>query len=143
MTTIFPHNYGYVFAVMGGSFFMNTYLAMNVVSARKKYNVQYPNLYAPPSNPNADAFNCIQRAHQNTLESYSVVMLQMFACGLVYPVTSAVCGGLWVLGRFLYGYGYSKFGAQGRMFGGIFSHLGDIPLVVLCFKIAYDLTVKK
>jgi glutathione S-transferase len=66
----------------------------------------------------------------------------MCLCGLVYPVTSAICGGIWVTGRFMYGFGYANFGPTGRMAGGIFSHLGDIPLVFICFKIAYDMISK-
>ena len=120
---------------------MNIGLAINVAMARKKYNVQYPNLYAPPdtNKKDAEAFNCIQRAHQNTLESYSVVMLQMMAAGLRYPLTSAFCGFMWVLGRVVYGYGYSVGGPKGRMAGGIISHFGDIPLIFTVLKIAYDL----
>jgi glutathione S-transferase len=137
-----PKDYGYVFAVLGGSFFMNTYLVMNVVIARKKYDVQYPALYAPPGHKFEKEFNSVQRAHQNTLESYSLVMLQMCLCGLIYPVTSAICGGLWVAGRFMYGFGYANFGPTGRMVGGIFSHLGDFPLFIICLKIAYDMINK-
>ena len=35
--------------------------------------------------------------------------------------------------------GYSKGGPDGRMAGAIISHLGDIPLVFICLKVAYDL----
>ena len=35
--------------------------------------------------------------------------------------------------------GYSKGGPEGRMAGGIISHLGDVPLVFVCLKTAYDL----
>jgi len=121
---------------------MNTYLTANVVMARKKYGVDYPALYAPLDHKNEKEFNSVQRAHQNTLESYSIVMLQMMACGLVYPVTSATCGGLWVVGRIIYGYGYATGGPKGRMLGGIISHLGDIPLVIITLKIAYDMIKK-
>lgn len=75
---------------------------------------QYPALYAPPGHKNEFEFNSVQRAHQNTLESYGPVMVQMMACGLKYPVTAAVCGALYVLGRVIYGYGYGK-GTQTRV----------------------------
>lgn len=94
-------------------------------------------------------------------------MVQMMFAGLKYPVTSAVCGATWVIGRVIYGYGglkreslkyadaehlqlwmhadnlalagYAKGGPEGRMAGGLISHLGDFPLVFVCFKVAYDL----
>jgi len=70
-------------------------------------------------------------------------MLNMCVNGLVYPITSAICGGIWVAGRVIYGYGYAKGGPNGRMFGGILSHLGDLPLIVTSMKIAYDMISKK
>jgi len=35
------------------------FLMINVVKARKEYNVQYPALYAPESHKNAKEFNCV------------------------------------------------------------------------------------
>uniref|UniRef100_A0A7S4N2J1 Glutathione S-transferase 3, mitochondrial n=1 Tax=Guillardia theta TaxID=55529 RepID=A0A7S4N2J1_GUITH len=134
-----PKGYGYVVAVVGGSFLLNMYLTINVVTARKKFKVEYPLLYAPAGHKHEEAFNCVQRAHQNTLESFPMVMMQMLLCGLKYPLTSAVCGGIWVVGRFLYGYGYANNGPKGRMVGGIFSHLGDFPLAIMTFKVAYEM----
>lgn len=143
----FPPGYGYVFGVLASSFVMNTYLVMNVANARKKYNVPYPNLYKiafdEKEKKEADEFNSIQRAHQNTCESYGFVMLNMCVNGLVYPVASAVMGGLWVLGRVIYGYGYAKGGPNGRYYGAIIFHLGDIPLIFTSIRIAYDMITKK
>jgi len=138
-----PPNYGYVFGALGASGIMNIFLTVQVAQARKKYNVQYPNLYAAPGTKFADEFNSVQRAHQNTLETYTLVMLQMALCGLIYPITSAAFGGVWVLGRIIYGLGYAGAGPKGRMAGAIVSHLGDLPLFFMTFKIAYDLIVKK
>ena len=138
MSTLLPTGYGYVFGVLGGSFAMNVYLTINVAMARKKYGITYPALYAPPGHKHEVAFNSVQRAHQNTLESYSFVMLNMCMNGLVYPVTSAAFGAIYCVGRVIYGYGYSSGGPEGRYLGGIVTHLGDIPLVVLSCKIAYD-----
>ena len=47
---------------------MNFYLMVNVVMARKKYDIQYPALYAPAGHKYEKEFNSVQRAHQNTLE---------------------------------------------------------------------------
>jgi glutathione S-transferase len=134
-----PKDYGLIFAVVGGSFFMNLYLIYNVAMARKKYNIEYPALYAPTGHKNEKEFNSVQRAHQNTLESYALVMVQMSLCGLVYPRTSALFGALWVFGRIIYGYGYATGGPSGRRLGGMIAHLGDVPLTVLCLKIAYEM----
>jgi glutathione S-transferase len=138
-----PPGFGYVFGVLGSSFFMNMYLSVLVMNARKKYNVQYPALYAPTGHKFESEFNCVQRAHQNTLESYALVMCTMCTCGLVYPVTSAILGGIWVAMRFVYGYGYATYGPNGRMAGGLLSHIGDWGLTIMCLKIAYDMVIKQ
>ena len=103
-----PRGYGYVFGVLGASFFMvipilifilillillililililiiiirqNAYLSINVSIARKKYNCQYPNLYmialTDKDKKEADEFNSIQRAHQNTLGNFENSLL--------------------------------------------------------------------
>ena len=121
---------------------MNIYLMVNVANARKEYKVEYPDLYARESNEKKKEFDSVQRAHQNTLESYPIVMLQMVLGGLVYPVWSAIFGGIWTVSRVLYGYGYAKNGPKGRLVGGILSHLGDIPLIGLVLKIGYDMIKK-
>ena len=76
-----PDGYGYVFLSMGGGFALNIYLSINVAMARKKYDVQYPALYAPNGHKYEKEFNSVQRAHQNTLESFSFVFLQTALCG--------------------------------------------------------------
>ena len=63
--------------------------------------------------------------------------------GLVNPITSSLFGGLWVVGRIVYGYGYSRSGPNGRHIGATIAHLGDVPLVGLCCKIAYDMITKQ
>ena len=100
-----PEAYGYVFGVLGASFFMNMYLTINVVRARTKCDIKYPHLYAPAGHKYEKEFNCAQRAHQNTLETYALVMLMMCVTGLIYPITAAACGGIWCIGRVIYGFG--------------------------------------
>lgn len=133
-----PNDYGYIFLVVGLSFVLNIFLGMNVAMARKKYDVQYPNCYAPSDHKYAKEFNNCQRAHQNMLESYGFVLVAMCLCGFVYPITSAIYGAIWIIGRAIYAYGYTQHGPNGRMVGGLISHIGDMPLVFLCFRIAYE-----
>eukprot|EP00954_Amorphochlora_amoebiformis_P015131 1185251-Amorphochlora_amoeboformis.AAC.3 len=83
-----------------------------VVKARKEYGVKYPNLYAPESNKHADKFNSVQRAHQNTLESWPMVMTLMVANGVLFPKFSAACGAMWAVGRVIYGAGYASVSVQ-------------------------------
>jgi len=66
----------------------------------------------------------------------------MCICGLIHPVSSAVFGAVWVVGRVVYGYGYAVGGPQGRMAGGLISHVGDFPLFAMCLKIAYGMVMQ-
>jgi glutathione S-transferase len=138
MVLSIPANYELLFLPLIGTHFLNIFLTVQVAKARGKYDVKYPNLYAPESNKNADAFNSIQRAHQNTLESLPLVLSTMFATGLVYPLASALCGSIWVGGRFLYGLGYAANGPKGRQIGGMISHLGDLPLMIMAGRCAWQ-----
>lgn len=58
--------------------------------SRKLYNfgllyvcLQYPTMYSDKEN----VFNCIQRAHQNTLEVYPQWLVFQTIASLVYPVS--------------------------------------------------------
>jgi glutathione S-transferase len=137
--SLLPKEYGYVFAVLGGSFFMNAFLTVKVALARKKYNVQYPALYAAPGSKYEQEFNCVQRGHQNMLESYSLVMLQMSVTGLAYPITAAAFGGIWVIGRVIYGVGYATGGPGGRYLGVLIAKMGELPLAFMTMKVGYEM----
>ena len=136
------HEQGYVFLVVFAAYALNGFLSLQVVWARKKYSCDYPNLYLPKSAKNAMEFNSIQRAHQNTLESLSFVLLQVFLCSFVAPKESVCFGMSWVMGKFMYGWGYAKGGPNGRKVGGLVAHLGDIPLAVLCIKCGLETLAK-
>jgi uncharacterized MAPEG superfamily protein len=64
----------------------NSFLGGIVVRARIDYGVKLPNLYADSNkddNKNAVLFNCIQRGHQNFLETYAQVVLSILFMALV------------------------------------------------------------
>merc|ERR1719461_2329044 len=109
--------FGYVILSVAGSWIVNFLLAGNVAAGRKKYGVKYPNLYADPSTKYAFEFNCIQRSHQNTLESWAPVQILAILNGIYSPMYAAAFNGLWCLGRIAYGIGYSLYGPQARMVG--------------------------
>lgn len=91
--------------------------------------ISYPRLYAPEGHKFFQEFNSIQRAHQNTLETWAPTMLLMLACGLTEPRAAATAGFLWVASRFIYGIGYGLLGPSGRFAGGILSYAGLLPLL--------------
>ena len=93
--------------------------------------------YAPPGHKNEEAFNCAQRAHQNTVESQALFLVELVIVGLFYPLFAATCGALYSVGRILYGYGYATKGPDGRLIGSLISHLGDLPLQIAVFKLCY------
>jgi len=132
-----PADYKWVLLALVGVFFANQYLVVGVMQARKKYGVKYPNLYAPPGHKNEEAFNCAQRAHQNTVESQALFLVELVIVGLFYPLFAATCGALYSVGRILYGYGYATKGPDGRLIGSLISHLGDLPLQIAVFKLCY------
>ncbi len=162
-----PADYKWVLLALVGVFFANQYLVVGVMQARKKYGIKYPALfapvsaleselrrgrhhiaapprrdavarrYAPPGHKNEEAFNCAQRAHQNTVESQALFLVELVVVGLFYPLFAATCGALYSVGRILYGYGYAKNGPDGRLIGSLISHLGDLPLQIAVFKLCY------
>mmetsp|Transcript_90676 Transcript_90676/g.189572 ORF Transcript_90676/g.189572 Transcript_90676/m.189572 type:complete len:161 (+) Transcript_90676:123-605(+) len=132
----FPEGYALCFIPLAASWVLNFCLTLLVVRARHKYDVQYPALYAPPGHKDEIAFNCVQRTHQNTLESWAMVMITMLFCGLVFPITSAISGMLWVFGRFVYMF-YALGNPAFRGPGSIIAHFGDWTLMGMVIRIAY------
>ena len=83
-----------------------------VMKARKEFDVKYPNLYGVPGiHKHADAFNGVQRGHQNFLE-LSHMIQGMALWGSLYSANAAwanVVGGLlFYAGSMLYANAYAK-----------------------------------
>ncbi|XP_012939578.1 microsomal glutathione S-transferase 3 [Aplysia californica] len=108
-------DFGFVILVVVTGWVFLQYLAMNVMKARKKYDVKYPALYSDKS----PEFNCVQRAHQNTLEVYPQFLIFLLLGGLQMPRLSAVFGILFLIGRFMYAQGYYTFDPSKRNRGAI------------------------
>ena len=122
-----PSDYGYVVLMVGaGSFIVTTMMGGPVMAARKKYDVKYPNLYATPGfHKEADAFNRVQRGHQNMYESLSSVMAMTLLGGLKYPKLNAAGFALYLLGSYFYLKGYADTTLDVKM--ARCAHAGSIP----------------
>jgi len=119
-----PADYGYVVLTGVGAIFMVMWKGVRVGQARKRFGVEYPDMYSKDST----TFNCIQRAHQNTLENLPQFFFLLTMGGLSHPVLSACGGWVWIAGRVVYAIGYST-GEPRKRVRGAFGYLGLLTLL--------------
>nr|KAJ3402118.1 Microsomal glutathione S-transferase 3 [Polyrhizophydium stewartii] len=135
MTTIaLTHDHGYAAAVGLASALFVLSLGIRVGGARRKAEVPYPYLYADRAeaekDPKKHLFNCAQRAHQNTLETYPIFLVLYTLAALQHPRYAAIAGAVWIAGRHVYASGYST-GDPAKRNRGAFAYLGLIALLVM------------
>lgn len=132
--------FGFVLLVLlFGALTVNGWMSVQVGGARKKYNVKYPTMYADEAtNKDAKLFNCYQRAHQNTLENYPTFLTLLLPSGLRFPITAAVAGFVYLLGRIAYFKGYAT-GDPSKRMNGSFQYLGLFTLMGCVGRFAFEL----
>lgn len=83
------------------SLFLYIVLTVNVGVARAKYGVKVPAISGDEN------FERVLRVQQNTLEQlvFFLPLLWLFSV-YVSPIWGAVIGGVWLVGRILYAWGY-------------------------------------
>nr|ADU33211.1 microsomal glutathione S-transferase 3 [Pinctada imbricata] len=121
---ILPKEYGCVIFTGIATSFVNMWMGINVAKARKKYEVPYPTMYSADSKE----FNCIQRAHQNTLERYPEFLMLLFVAGLEYPRIAAGAGSLYYASRIAFAMGYYTGDPEKRRWGS-FGYIGLLTLL--------------
>jgi len=119
-----PEGYGWVVLTGVASIFMCMWKGIKVGQARKKYKVEYPDMYSKDD----QTFNCIQRAHQNTLENFPPFLFFLTMGGLSHPLVAAVSGWIWIAGRVVYALGYYT-GDPKKRVNGAFSYIGLLTLL--------------
>jgi len=137
-TFVLSREHGYAAGVAVSSWFVLQYMGVNVMKARKRYNVDYPALYASDSTPQGKTFNCIQRGHQNTLENYPQFLLMLGLGSMQYPLVSSIGGAIWLLGRLAYFHGYSSGQPEKRQYGA-FGYVGMFVMMGCAVKTIYNL----
>ena len=90
--------------------------------------MKYPTLYAAS---NSTPFNCIQRAHQNSLENFPAIMLLLVLGAAVNPRRAALAAIGWGFSRVVYFLGYSGGNPEGRLPGVALSYVSLLTLMHL------------
>ena len=85
-----------------------------------------------------NSYYCAQRAHQNSMEFYSVFMGLYLITGLFEPTNVAIAGAVVAFFRLVGGLAYIGTIPLSRAWGGLF-HLGELAVVYYAFKTAHRL----
>lgn len=120
--------FGYVVLTASASVVLTQWQMIQVALQRKRSGVAYPKMY---EDAEESVFNCYQRAHQNTLESYPAFLTLLVLAGLAYPITASAFGMLWVVGRVVYSLGYYT-GDPNKRLRGAFHNFGQWGLLITC-----------
>ena len=104
--------------------------AIKVAIARKQYGIKYPKMYEGTED---SVFDCVQRAHQNTLEYLPSFLALLMLNGLAAPLSTAAVGMVWNVARIAYVIGYGKGDPNGRLPGAAISGLAFLGLVLATF----------
>ncbi|CAF3385454.1 unnamed protein product [Rotaria socialis] len=138
LTIVLSREHGYAAGVALSSWVVLQYMGINVMKARKRYNVEYPALYAPDTNRHANIFNCIQRGHQNTLETYPQFLLMLGLGSIQYPLISSIGGAIWLISRIVYFHGYATGQPEKRQYSA-FGYVGFFTMMGCAIRTIYNL----
>lgn len=82
-----------------GSTFTLMGLGFKVGKARAEHGIDYPTMYAEGKDQKAMLFNCVQRGHQQALETYTSFVACSLIGGITHPFFVTAAGVAWIIGR--------------------------------------------
>ncbi|MEE3715862.1 MAPEG family protein [Tumidithrix elongata RA019] len=99
-------------------------LGIGVGIARAKYKVPAPQITGDEN------FERTFRVHQNTLEQLAIFLPVLWLFSFyISPIWGAAIGGIWILGRIVYAWGYYA-AAEKRSLGFAISSLATLALII-------------
>ncbi|KAG2755451.1 membrane-associated proteins in eicosanoid and glutathione metabolism [Suillus brevipes Sb2] len=139
-----PEGYGYIPSSLITIGWVLVWQFYMVGKYRKKAGIEYFQLYAEKAGVKdstaALRLNCMQRAHQNTLEQAPVVLVSTVVAGLKYPALAAAMCAAYSLTRVVYTIRYkSGKPKRVRMYGSVVSHLSILGLLFTATYVAFQL----
>lgn len=117
-----PRAFGLLLLILNVTCFWVMSYGMGVGSQRKKYmekarkdgekdvdqRYALPNLYVDGNTRHARAFNCVQRSHQQILETLPQYFVASLVAGLSFPLFTAITCTIWLVARIVWANGYAK-----------------------------------
>jgi|TARA_B110000967_G_scaffold17726_2_gene16707 glutathione S-transferase len=82
-------------------------LSFKVGAARETFGMPLPAMYATGKDAKSVKFNCIQRGHQQALETFTMFLCGSLIGGVKYPISVAFFGLVWCKARFSWAEGYA------------------------------------
>ncbi|BAM82898.1 similar to microsomal glutathione S-transferase [Cyanidioschyzon merolae strain 10D] len=131
---VLPPYYGYVLLDLVGVFMEQMYFSVQVMRARRRYNVPYPNQFEQKTE-GVSRFNCIQRAHMQFMETCIFFVPALLFAGLEHPREAAAFGLIFLIGRLVFFHGYASGDPQKRL-RGAFYVIGVLGNLALCVRSA-------
>lgn len=158
-SSFLPTGFGFVIVVLCITNLWLVVLGTTVGMARNKYSAlaekdgekdvaeryHLPNLYAQGTSKNVLAFNCVQRSHQQILETIPGYFCSVLFTGLEFPITAFVLACLWLYSRIVWVKGYQEsigkpMERYSHPFSGFFWH-SMLTLVMTSLMVAIQLVL--
>ena len=145
ISSAIPKGYGAVILVnvIGASLALVT-LSFKVSAARKEYKVDLPAMYATGKDKKSVTFNCIQRGHQQALETFPTILASSLIGGIRYPLSVWLFGCGYIKARLEWAKGYASGDPQNRYSNMWAKHIWTtlVGLQVAAIAVAVELLVK-